>query len=79
MSMGCDNDRRSVLDENRRGVHVHDILDLFPPVSNTEFSFFQLLRHLLLTIGILSGEVLHVFHEALDVTHAQKFRDEGLR
>lgn len=77
--MRCDNDRRGVFDENRKGVHVHNILDLFPPVSNAELSFLQLLRHLLLTIGILSGEVLHVFHEALDVTHAQKFRDEGLR
>lgn len=78
--MWYDSDRGNseALDENRKSVHVHDILDLFPPVSNAELSFLQLLRHLLLTIGILGGKVLHVFHEALDITHAEKFRDEGL-
>lgn len=49
-------------------VHVHDILDLLAPVPDAEFPFLKLLGHFFLLIWVLDCEVLHVFHETLDVS-----------
>ena len=51
-------------------VHVHDILDLFAPVADAELPFFELLGDFLLLVGVLRGDVLHVFHQTLYVAHA---------
>ena len=49
-------------------LHVHDVLYLFPPITNAEFPFLKLLGHFLLFVRVLGGEVLHVFHKALYVS-----------
>ena len=60
------------------GVHVHDVLDLLAPVADAELALLELLRHLLLFVGVLRGEVVHVLDEALHVAEAEEFGDEGL-
>ena len=51
--------------------HVHDILNLFSPVPYTKFALFELLRHLLLLVWVLSGQVLHMLHKSLHITQAK--------
>ena len=60
-------------------LHVHDILDLFSPVTDAELALLKLLRHLLLLVRVLRRDVLHVLDEALHVAQPEQLGDERLR
>ena len=48
-------------------LHVHNVGNLFSPVSDAKFSLFKLLHHLLLLVWVLCSNILHVFHESLHI------------
>ena len=52
-------------------VHVHDVLNLFAPVTDAELALLELLGHLLLLVGVLRSDVLHVLDETLYVSQAK--------
>ena len=61
-----------------RGIHVHDILNLLAPVPDTELAFLKLFCHFLLFFWILGRDVVHMFHETLNISETEQFRDEWL-
>ena len=54
-------------------VHVHDVLNLFAPVTDAELALLELLGHLLLLVGVLRSDVLHMLHKTLHVPKAEEF------
>lgn len=60
-------------------VHVHNVLDLLTPVTNAQLALFELFGHLLLFVWVLRRNVLHVFHEALDIAQSKQLGNEWLR
>lgn len=58
--------------------HVHDVLNLFTPITNAELSLFQFLCHFLLFVRVLCCNVLHVLHQPLNVSKAKEFGNERL-
>ena len=60
-------------------VHIHNVLDLLAPITNAQLAFLELLGHLFLLVWILCRNVLHMFHEALDIAQPKQLGYEWLR